>query len=517
MAEILKSYKSIVLIFFILLLGAGVFFVKDYGISCDEPVQREIGFLSFDYAAKGDQSLLRFGDRAYGPFFEVVLVALEKGLHLTNNMRAVYLMRHTVTFLFFYLGVIFFYKLCSRIFQSWRTGLLGCLFLILSPRIFADAFYNSKDIPCLSVFIIGTYTLINYLENKTALNAFIHALASSVLIDIRIAGIIIPVLTLLFADIDICLMKITDINFKRCFLSFFMYCLFLIVLTILFWPFLWSSPLNNFNYAVSLMSHFQYDNPVLYLGRNYEPMHLPWHYIPLWIAISTPLVYVGTFCVGFMKTIILAGRGPVRFYTNNKREFVVLLLIALPILAVICNKSVVYNGWRHLFFVYPAFLIFSIIGLRALFSFTGRIRGSFFIQMVFFSFILFDLGGVASFMIRNHPYQNVFFNSLAGRSMKEVKQKFELDYWGVSFTKALEYIVTHDSGSLIKIYVPYHTQGFDGMLSEKDRKRLEFVDHINQAKYFLGDYLWHNKEYPYMNECYAVRVDGEAIAVVYKL
>ena len=37
---------------------------------------------------------------------------------------------------------------------------------------------------------------------------------------------------------------------------------------------------------------------------------------------------------------------------------------------------------------------------------------------------------------RDLGMNEVYFNNLAGRSMKEIKGNFELDYWGLSYSKA---------------------------------------------------------------------------------
>lgn len=56
-------------------------------------------------------------------------------------------------------------------------GLIGCLMLVLSPRIFSDAFFNSKDLAFLSLFTIGLYFLLN-LSKTQPLNGhwFMHLL-----------------------------------------------------------------------------------------------------------------------------------------------------------------------------------------------------------------------------------------------------------------------------------------------------------------------------------------------------
>ena len=165
-----SSKKLFTSLFFIIFFFIGVVSFRDYGLSWDEPIQREIGKMNARYAFKQEPWLLTYKDKYYGPIFEVFLVGLEDVFHLTANSNSVYFMRHLVNFLLFYLGVIFFYRLTQDRFKNWKISLLGCLFLILSPRIFAHSFYNSKDIPFLAMFIISIYTLIKYLDKFTSKN-----------------------------------------------------------------------------------------------------------------------------------------------------------------------------------------------------------------------------------------------------------------------------------------------------------------------------------------------------------
>ena len=51
-------------------------------------------------------------------------------------------------------------------------------------------------------------------------------------------------------------------------------------------------------------------------------------------------------------------------------------------------------------------------------------------------------------MYKNHPHQNVYFNFLAGKNFNE---RFEMDYFGVSNKRALEYIVEQEDKT-VKIH-----------------------------------------------------------------
>src|SRR3989338_1187157 len=193
----LSSYCSriSILLFFAFIFFLGLNIYKDYGISWDENISHVFGMLSLKYILGQGHDLIFYSYKYLGSvFFETFLVVLERIFNLSTYPRELFFMRHLMTFFVFYLGLIFFYKLCVYFFKNWKIALLGCIFLVVSPRIFADSFYNSKDIPSLAIFIISIYTLVNFLNKKTTRSALWHALISAALIDIRISGIIIPFL-----------------------------------------------------------------------------------------------------------------------------------------------------------------------------------------------------------------------------------------------------------------------------------------------------------------------------------
>lgn len=491
-----KQSKLIICLFFILFFAIGLIIFKDYGISWDERRSRTNGLVNLKYVIKKDPLLLSYEDKYYGPVFEIFLVAIEKVFNLTENTRAVYLMRHLATFLCFYLGVIFFYHLTKNHFNSWKIGLLGSLFLILSPRIFSHSFYNSKDLPFLAIFIISIYTLTKFLDRKSLANAILHALVCAFLIDIRILGIIVPAITALFFIPHL---------LKKNFSSFLFYFFLLVVLTILFWPILWTNPLYHFLEAFRQMSSFSWQRTVLYLGNYLEAGNLPWYYIPVWLAISTPIIYTLFFLIGFFITA--------KPSKNKKNDLIFTLWFILPLAAVVLLRSVLYDSWRQMFFIYPAFLIISLKGLVFIFKKTNSRIKAIILLTIFLSFFK-----TFHFIVKNHPYQNLYFNRIAGKTMEEVKNNFELDYWGLSYRQGLEYILKNDQSEKISVYVPNEPgKNNADILPEKDRQRLVYVESPDKAKYFLSNYRWHKEEYSYKNEFYSIKVGGAKIMVVYKL
>lgn len=515
------NYKIIVCLFFAVFLCIGISVFRDYGLSWDEPYQRYTGKVTYNYVVKGDPTLVTYGDRYYGPVFELFLFGIEKIFGLTKNSRTLYFMRHLVTFLFFYTGVFFFYRLCKYRFDSWKIGLLGSLFLILSPRIFAHSFYNSKDISFVAMFIISIYTLVRYLNEKTLLRASFHAATCAILIDLRILGIIVPFLTIIFLIADLLIIKTVKINAKKIIAGFVIYTFLLISLTILFWPTLWTNPLYHFIEAFKQMSHFTWEESVLYFGDYIKGTNVPWHYIPVWISISTPVLYTAFFLGGCFVTVKSLLKNPTGFYIGKRDDLIFISWFFLPLAAVIVLKSTLYDAWRQMFFIYPAFLIFSLAGLTSLYGYIKiKFRGiSYKVLSTAFTFIAaFNLIITAQFMVKYHPYQNVYFNMLAGRNMEEIKSNFELDYWGLSYREALEYILENDTDKVIKIYIDTEP----GMLSSEiltsdDRNRLKYVPDPLQATYYLSNYRWHKDEYALDDPYYSIEIAGTKIMVVYRL
>src|SRR5262249_15166452 len=146
---------------------------------------------------------------------------------------------------------------------------------------------------------------------------------------------------------------------KQAVLSVGCYLLSLAVATIAFWPTLWHRPVANFFAAFQQMEHFPWHGEVFYLGSTVKAADLPWHYIPVWSGRSPPLLYLALFVIGVLCFSVNACRHP-RFSPVKCRRLLFAMWFGSPIFSVVIFHSVVYDGWRHLYFVYPALLLFSL-------------------------------------------------------------------------------------------------------------------------------------------------------------
>jgi hypothetical protein len=508
---------------FLAYLVVGLRISDDYGVSWDEYVSRLLGHQTLGYVV--DRLGLAGGSLAgarspqdlgaeYGPAFELLLAALERVLGLEDT-RDVLLMRHRVTFLAFWCGAVAFFLLLRRILASDGLALLGAGFLILTPRLFADSFYNSKDAVLLALFAIATWTLVRLLEEKTVASAAAHGLACALAIDVRLVGLLLPAVTLLFLALQLVQKRADPGQVRRVALATGVHGVCLAAFVVLLWPQLWEAPVSRFLEAISRLDEArQIDNAyALYAGRFVPVDALPWHYLPTWIAITTPPVIAGLFLIGLacaVRSLLVASP----MDASNRWVLLFLVLLFLPLGLVIVLRPVLYDGWRHLYFVYPALLVIAMLGVRELCSRPA-------LRSLTIGLALFGLGHSLLVVIRYHPHQQVYFNGLVSR---DVEERFELDYWGLSFRDGLTAIIQREPSGVVPVAVSDLPGRLNAMILPPEwRARIRFVS-LDQARYFVSNHRnpEHHRRFlagqaPYQNEVYTVRVGGAHLLGVYQL
>jgi hypothetical protein len=522
-----NSVKYPQIVFFLVLVAVGLGVFRDYGISWDEPPQRLSGLVTFKYIAERfAPSLLpeavsrvapldNYADRDHGVAFEAPAVALEIELGIGDE-KNVFMFRHMLTFLVFLAGIYAFQRMADRRFSDWRIGLLAGLFMVLTPRFFAEAFYNSKDIVFMAVFAIAMNTMIAFVLKPSFKTAFLHALASAVAIDVRIMAVILPTATV--AVIIGRLLK-RELPIANTCQASAVYLASACILIIAMWPWLWSDPIGHFVEAFRRMSKYPWDSDVLYMGRLVPSTDLPWHYVPVWISITTPVLYLALFVVGAFNTIRHIVSRRISLWNGDKelQDVIFLVLFAAPIAAVILMHSVLYDGWRHLYFIYPAFLLVAMEGWVSLWgkSLVWTIRKS-----VLAATTAISLAYTGVWMWKAHPFQNVYFNTFAGT---DLRTRYELDYWGLANRKALEYILRNDDSEVITVradsFTPLSTSF--KMIDTQEKRRLRYSKYLNLSQYVLTNYrlVTDPDDAKYATNYdlfYQIRVDDEVILSVFR-
>lgn len=292
--------------------------------------------------------------------------------------------------------------------------------------------------------LLATYFVLRMLESKKS-NMFRMTVLAGVIggyaTDIRILGLIqLPlVLLVLFIskrDTDLSALK-TKLKQSGLYLLTFaltVYALF---------PYLWSDPIGNLIRVFKSMSSYGWTGYVLYMGDRVQAQNLPWHYLLIWISITTPILYLILFLFGSTNWIFRLFK--IRSFELNfpfLADFYAFALFSAPLIIIIGLDSTLYDSWRHVYFVYPYILYFAVKGYLFLES---RARKAILGLRIFtVGYLLF----IASWIFMNSPMQNLYFNSLAG---SHIESRWEMDYWGLSNESALRYILNNDSRPKISI------------------------------------------------------------------
>lgn len=501
-------YSHIILFFIFFLVGLLIY--KDYGFNIDETFNRKSGFYWLNFLAEffrfEDFSLLTneklnkiidftmpWGEYAkvYSIIFDVPAAFLELVINI-NNPNKFYMLRHLLTFLLFFLGIIYFYKLILNRFCSRYLALIGSAFLALTPRLFGDAFHNSKDIIFLTFFILSIYYFFKNLDNPNLKNTILFALFSSISTSLRLFGIIFPISFLFIYFLSILSQKDEYKKINIILIYLFFYIFFLIM----HWPYLWSNPAKNFILYIANLNKFG-PELVYYYGEFYNSKLVPFSYLPIWIFISTPFTNILLFLSGFLYCtkiyinklfLIEKSNSDYDFWKNHneKKDFIILIIFLVLFIFGTLFSPKHYNSWRIFYFLNFFIVYFSVFFINFIFKNRRSKKKIIVFNFILIIFFLFNIYRIIIY----HPYQSIYFNSLISR---EFKNKFEADFFGLSGIEFLREIIKTDNSPEIKIGVNswYPLWRMLELIEDQDKKRIVFIyDDINKADYVYSNGIY---------------------------
>jgi len=517
--------------FFGLLLLAGVLLHRDYGVSWDEPTDHLNGMVNVKYIAEilapekvaQDPSarlipgFRNYRDNDHGVLFEIPVTLLSYAF-THHDSRAYYFLRHFCIFLVFVLGVWAIYRIGTRWLRDWRWGLLAAAALVLSPRFFAEAFFNGKDIVFMSLFALAVHTLTRLIERPTLPRAVWHGIATAAAIDVRILAVILVPYTL-----GLLLLAATQAGSNRRLIQAAgVYLLATSIATVVGWPYLWADPVGNFLAAFQNLNHYPWKFTNLYMGRLLTIAELPWHYAPVWIFITTPLPYsllalVGLGAVG--QQLWHGGWRKAGLLPNRLNLLLIGWLLGPPGIIIVLH-SALYDTWRHLYFVYPALVLLAVRGVLVFMSLMKAPRSVLVRRLALALLVVAGLetGRTVLRMVRLHPYEHMYYSFL---SPNTVERQFERDHWALSFRQGLEWLLTHDPSAQVGVSITWPLvhplYNNELILPAAQRARVVYVPKPQRGCYYLTGYRWHPQSYADSlgREIYSIRAEGIKILSIF--
>ena len=64
------------------------------------------------------------------------------------------------------------------------------------------------------------------------------------------------------------------------------------IFIIVFWPYIWNDPINNFLFGISQLLSADFSMTSLYMGEFILSKNAPWHYPIVWIGITSPTIVI---------------------------------------------------------------------------------------------------------------------------------------------------------------------------------------------------------------------------------
>lgn len=491
-------------VLFLLYVGIGFRVYQDYGVPIDEYSQAELGRVNYERIVAGNPEIQTQYDRYYGPAFEVPLYVFSTVMQSSfgiDRMNA----RHLGIFLFFAFSLVLFYRFLANITGHPGYGAMGAALLVLSPRFFAESFYNTKDIAFLSATILILWA---YARPKKPVWIWVVVLAAATgfAIAVRAQGLLlfaVCIIAVLFTGTETRRVRIQTAGIYSVLTLGFAFAMF---------PVFWNDTIRN------VIGFFRSSaNPVgvptYYFGKFYVSPSIPWHYHFVWVAISSLLSVVVTGVAGICWFVYSRGK---KAADEKIQPYVVMaLIIAGTFLTSVFFHPRSYDGWRHIYYIYPCLIGFSVYMLKQCQRYVRTPVG----KKAFYTLTLLicaDVLSAAVFMVRNHPNEYVYFNALAG-NYTHAKANFDFDYWGISQKQIFEYLMSLPVTKPATVYFEQVLPYTDAvMIPFLQNKGIRAVPSVEEADV----YVTINRDFkdpppPQFRKIYAVTIEGADASAVY--
>ena len=93
-----------------------------------------------------------------------------------------------------------------------------------------------------------------------------------------------------------------------------------------------------------------------------------------------------------------------------------------------------------------------------------------------------------SWIYKNHPYQNLYFNIL----VKTPQKNFDLDWWGLTYNEVISYLLITDKSDKINLWPASGTSieaTRKNLLSKDQMNRINIVNSEEEADYISNNYI----------------------------
>jgi hypothetical protein len=457
--------------------------------------------------------------------FDAATMFVVKAFNADNYMTVRHIMNALMGAL-----LMLFVGLFARLIGGWRAGCIALLLIFFSPQILGQSFNNPKDIPFAALFMGAVYYIAWFIKeypNPTWKTSVKLGIMIGATIGIRPGGFLLAPYFGLFVLVYYMVVnkpkeyfsKANQLVIKKILTrAFVAFCITLVVMFIL-WPYALKDP-SSIVSSFKRASHFDSVLRQLYEGTLIWSDQLPWYYTLKYILMTSPIaVFVGVIIYLFTAR---------KFEKGHFWLFMLLFCFVFPVFWIVYSKANVYGGWRHSLFVYPTLVITAALGFNSLVLIFAKNK---YIQTALTAIPLILFVNPIVFVIKNHPYEYLYFNELTGGT-KKAYGNYEMDYYYHSTREASEWIIANAQKSGLEtgdkiIVASWHPASVGYFLRHDTSKLQPSFLRWNERGNFDWDYSIFvvtgmapeqikSKHFPPKNTVHTIDVDGKPICFILK-
>ena len=429
-----------------LFLVAGLAVLDDYDVYVDEHDNARRAERNYAFVVGADSDFAiraEFYLRLYGPAFDLALLAAERAFGL-EALRSVHLSRHLLVHLCFLVGGLFAYLLALRLFESRLAALFAAGFFLLHPRLYANSFFNSKDIAFLAMFMVALF-LAHRAFKRDSVSAFaLLGVGVGILVNLRIMGVVLLAAIPAMRALDFAFAQGWEER-KRVLATTAAFALAAPLTAFALLPYLWGDPAPRAVEWWATLSDHPHKPWALFRGAIIRSVDAR-EYLPVWFSITAPPFALLLGAVGAAGILAGAAMAPRKALRNGRPQFALLLAgcFIAPVLYVVVAGPNVYDGWRQMSFLWAPFALLAIFGLWRLVSALGRMR----LRAAACGAASAGFAAAIISIALLHPNQQGYFNFLVDRATPErLRTQYAIDHREYPERQGLQWVIERSAQS----------------------------------------------------------------------
>lgn len=443
------------------LLIALVTFSRSAGISCDEIIHYNHSVDVYNYFASGGTDTTALHTpvtnlKYYGQFYDNIVTVFTKWLGIED----VYTFRNMMSAIMGWLTILVTALFAVHL-SGYRSGLLVLLLFAATPAFVGHSFNNLKDVPFAFSYIAGIFLTIKLFSGKFRPGtAILLVLCFSFSIGIRAGGLILVCYLFLWFLVKYFVLyveegkiRVKEFVVKGILITILSVAAYLLS-ALLMWPYALQDPLRNIFESYRIMAHYPATFRQVFEGRVEWSDYMPWYYLFKSMLITIPVAVTAGLVLFFVFFRKAANK-------NSSAWLFIAFTVLFPMVFVILEKSNLYSSWRQFLFVYPGIVLLSSSGINSIYRILeniaasppspssageghrgGEVRRWGRWSLVLSLALLLLLLHPVKFMIKNHPYEYIYYNELAG-GVNGAFGNYELDYYYASQREASAWLIEH--------------------------------------------------------------------------